>query len=250
VADRSCTVTFVVTVKFDGLVPVPEDVVTAIGPVTAFAGTVAVIWVAESTVNVVAATPPNVTDVAPVKPEPAIVTTVPALPLVGVNVETQGPDPLVTMKSVVLVAVPSESVTAIFPVVAPDGTVAVICVFELTVKDDAAVPLKVTEETALGASWNPDPWMMTVVPTGPHVGENDEIVGGAAKAEGTPTIAIINPAESTTVSVLRPSARCLLIRIPPYLALSFERFGLRYTRSVRRVLAARTRLPRAATRRL
>src|SRR6185312_13355671 len=78
-----------VTVNDAVLAPVPAGVVTAIGPVAAPAGTVAVIWVAELTVNV-AALPPKVTAVAPVKPLPVLVTDVPTGPEVGVNEETVG----------------------------------------------------------------------------------------------------------------------------------------------------------------
>jgi hypothetical protein len=201
-------------VKFVVLVPVPELVVTAIGPVTALVGTVAVIWVGESTVNVVAATPPNVTEVAPVNDPPVMVTTVPALPLVGVKLLMHGPAPVVTLKLVVLVAVPSESVTAIAPVVAPAGTVAVICVSELTVKVVAAVPLNVTDVTALGASWNAVPVMMTCVPTGPHVGLKDVIVGAAASAGGIPSSNTVDAAITDTRSALLPS-RCFAFFIAP-----------------------------------
>jgi len=190
----------VITVKFDALVAVPEGVVTAIGPVTAASGTVAVICVSESTVNVVAATPPNETAVAPVNPAPVIVTTVPGLPLVGEKLVMHGPAAVVTMKSVELVAVPSESVAVMGPVVAPAGTVAVICVFELTVKVVAAVPLKATAETALGASWNPDPVMITVAPACPHVGANDVMLGATAKAEGIPTRPTVTETATTTSS--------------------------------------------------
>jgi len=55
VTERSCLVV-VVTVKLAVLVTVPSGVVTEIGPVVAPVGTVAVIWVLESTVNVMAAT--------------------------------------------------------------------------------------------------------------------------------------------------------------------------------------------------
>jgi hypothetical protein len=75
------------------LVPVPAGVVTAIGPVVAPAGTVAVIWVSEFTVNV-ADVPLNFTAVAPVKPEPVMVTDVPDEPEVGVNEETVGAEPV------------------------------------------------------------------------------------------------------------------------------------------------------------
>jgi hypothetical protein len=132
-----------------------------------------------------------------------IVTTVPTLPLVGVKLLIQGL--VVTVKFVVLVAVPSESVTAIGPVVAPVGTVAVICVFELTVKVVAAVPPKVTDDTALGASWKPDPVMMTCVPTGPHVGLKEVIVGAAASADGIPSSKTVDAAITDTRSALVPN---------------------------------------------
>ena len=80
-----------VTVKVVELVPVPPGVVTAIGPVEAVAGTVAVTLRSEFTVNVAAAPPLNVTDVAPVNPEPLITTFVPTVPLVGLNDEIVGP---------------------------------------------------------------------------------------------------------------------------------------------------------------
>ena len=55
------------TVKLAALLVVPLGVVTLIGPVEAPAGTVAVMWMAESTVNVVALTPLKRTAVAPVE---------------------------------------------------------------------------------------------------------------------------------------------------------------------------------------
>jgi hypothetical protein len=58
-------------------VPVPTGVVTEIAPLVAPDGTVAVIVDASTTVNAVAATPPNSTDVAPVRFGPVIVTTEP-----------------------------------------------------------------------------------------------------------------------------------------------------------------------------
>ena len=54
------------TVKLEGLVAVPPDVVTVIGPVVAPVGTFVVIRVALLTVNV-AAVPLNLTAVVPVK---------------------------------------------------------------------------------------------------------------------------------------------------------------------------------------
>jgi hypothetical protein len=77
------------TTKSSVLVAVPPGVPTAILPVVAPVGTVAVICVGETTVNA-AAVPANVTDVAPVKFVPAIVTTVPGAPDEGPNAEMVG----------------------------------------------------------------------------------------------------------------------------------------------------------------
>ncbi len=80
----------VVTVKLEELQPLPPGVVTQIFPVVAPVGTVAVIWVEETTLNAVAETPLNVTLVAPVKFVPVMVTDVPTGPLVGENEEIVG----------------------------------------------------------------------------------------------------------------------------------------------------------------
>ena len=68
------------------LVTVPEGLVTEIGPTVAPLGTVAVIWVSETTVNV-ADVPLKATSVAPVYWAPLMVTLVPTGPLVGVKEE-------------------------------------------------------------------------------------------------------------------------------------------------------------------
>ena len=76
-----------------------------------------------------------------------MVTIVPTGPDVGVKLLMMGGvDPVVTTKSVLLVAVPFSVVTVMGPVVAPAGTVAVICVLLLTVKV-ATMPLKRTADT-------------------------------------------------------------------------------------------------------
>jgi hypothetical protein len=110
-----------VAVKLLVLVPVPSEVVTLTGPDVAEAGTVAEIAVSDVTVNA-AAVPLKVTDVAPVKWAPLIVTTVPPVPLAGVKLVIAGGKR--TAKLVALVAVPSGPETPIGPVVAPAGTVA------------------------------------------------------------------------------------------------------------------------------
>src|SRR5439155_20537133 len=119
-----------VTEKLLALVAVPPPVVTLIGPDVAPAGTVALICVSELTVKL-AEVPLNVTALAPVKAPPLIVTEVPTGPLAGENELIEGAAGAVTSKLVALVAVPFAVVTAIGPVVAPFGTVAVICVSEL-----------------------------------------------------------------------------------------------------------------------
>ena len=93
-------------------------------PVVAPEGTVVVIWVDELTVNV-ALVLWNFTEVVPVKLVPVTTTVVPTGPLVGEKLVIVGGG-TVTVKFVALVAVPPGVVTAIFPVVAPVGTVAVI----------------------------------------------------------------------------------------------------------------------------
>ena len=84
--------------------------------------------------------------------------------------------PPVTVKTPALVPVPTALVTWICPVVAPDGTVAVICVAELTT-NEAVLPLKNLTEVAPVKFV---PVITTLVPTVPLVGLNDVIVGVAA----------------------------------------------------------------------
>jgi hypothetical protein len=110
-----------VTVKLLGLVAVPPGVVTLSDPVVAPAGTVARIAVLDVTVNP-AAVPLNLTDDAPVKFVPLMVTLVPVGPLAGVKLAIVG-GLAVTVKLLALVAVPPGVVTLSGPVVDPAGTV-------------------------------------------------------------------------------------------------------------------------------
>jgi hypothetical protein len=73
--------------------------------------------------------------------------------------------------------------TAIGPVVAPVGTLAVIFC-GLSIVNVADAPLKVTLITS--GPLKLLPWIVTEVPTGPVVGENEPIVGAAAKAASDP----------------------------------------------------------------
>jgi hypothetical protein len=170
-----------VTVKLAELVAVPAGVVTAITPLFAPVGTVALICVALRTVNE-AGLVLNVTEVAPVKFVPVIVTVVPIFPLVGEKLVIVGAaGGAVTMKPLALVAVPPGVVTPISPLVAPLGTVAVICEALLTTKP-AGVPSNVTDVAPVKF----EPLIVTLVPTGPLAGEKPLIVG--AEGGGTVTL--------------------------------------------------------------
>lgn len=158
------------TVKSVALVAVPAEFITVIRPVVAPTGTVAVIFVVDTTVKDAAAAPLNPTNVVAVKFVPLIVTTDPWPPIVGEKEVIVGA--AVTMKSVELAPVPTALVTAILPVVAPIGTVAVICASELTVKLALTVP-NLTVVVPVKSS----PVMITVAPTGPVAGENEETIG-------------------------------------------------------------------------
>lgn len=184
-----------VTVNFVPLVSEPAGVVTEIFPVVAPGGTVAVIFVSELTVNV-AVVPLNFTAVAPENPVPLIVTEVPTGPLFGEKDVIVGPAALVTVNCVVLVAKPLGVTTLIRPVVAPAGTTAVILTSESTV-NVAGVPANFT----LVAPVNPDPLIVTEVPTGPLVGENDEIAGTAAHEAGA--TAMVAATSVATTALLR-----------------------------------------------
>ena len=74
------------------------------------------------------------------------------------------------------------AVTTTFPVIAPAGTAATILVL-LQLEGVAEAPLNAT---ALEPCVEPKsvPVMVTTVPTGPEVGEREEIVGGVATVNG------------------------------------------------------------------
>src|SRR4051794_15508056 len=74
----------------------------------------------------------------PEKPVPRISTSVEDPPTCGVNEVIVGGG--ITVNGLDVVAVPCELVTAIFPVVVPAATVAVISVSETTVKFEAFLP--------------------------------------------------------------------------------------------------------------
>jgi hypothetical protein len=156
-----------VTVKDVELVIDPPAVVTLILPVVAPTGTMAVIWVSESTVNV-ARMPLKVTALAPVRAEPVITTEVPTGPIVGEKLTSCGS----TLKLVALAVVPPAVVTLIFPLAPQHGTMAVICVYESAVNEVAML----LNDTAV-APVKAVPVITTVVPDPPFKGLNVEICG-------------------------------------------------------------------------
>ncbi len=189
------------TTKSVGLVPVPVGPVTAILPVVAPVGTVAVIWVAESTTKL-AGTPLKVTAVAPVKLVPVITTLEPGSPLAGENAVTPG----AVVKSIALVAVPAELDTVIRPVVAPEGTVAVIRVEELTV-NWADTPLNVTEVMAVKFV----PLIVTEVPGAPEVGVKDVMVGVRVTMKSLALVPVPLPVVTVILPVSAPVGTVVVI---------------------------------------
>ena len=95
-----------------------------------------------------------------------------------------------TVKLDELVAVPDGVVTVIAPVAAPAGTVAVICVDELTVKV-AVVPPKRTAVAPVKFV----PVITTDVPGAPLVGEKPVIVGGVGAVTSKLPALVPVPAE-------------------------------------------------------
>jgi len=179
------------------LCAVPPAVVTLRGPVVAPAGTVA--WMAESETTVkLALVPLNATPVAPVKPDPLIVTLVPTGPLAGAKPEIAGGTS--TVNELVLVAVPPGLVTLHGPVVAPAGTVAWTAVSEVTVKV-AAVPLKATAVAPV----KPDPLIVTLVPASPLVGEKPEIAGAFTMVNELVLVAVPPGVVTLTGPVVAPA---------------------------------------------
>lgn len=135
-------------------------------------GTVAVIVVPDAFTLNVALLLPNFTAVAPAKLVPVMTTVVPTRPLVGENPLIVGGD--TTTKLLALLAVPPFVVTEIAPVVAPLGTMAVIC-DAFAVKLVAATPLNATAVAPARFV----PLIVTDVPAPPLAGEKLVIVGAA-----------------------------------------------------------------------
>ena len=150
----------------------------------------------EFTVNV-AVVPLNFTAVAPVKAVPVIVTLAPIAPLVGEKLVMVGGD--TTVKLLALVAVPPGVVTLIVPPVAPVGTVALICVAELTV-NVAVVPLNFTAVAPVNAV----PVSVTLAPTAPLVGEKLVMVGGGMTVKELALVPVPPAVVTLMVPVVAP----------------------------------------------
>ena len=150
------------------LVAVPPGVVTLMLPVAPLA-TTTVIVLASTTVNEVAAIPPKLTAVAPVKLVPVMVTVAPAAADVGVNEVIVG---AAINVNPVRVPVPTGVVTLTSPDV-PFATTAVMLVALTTVKDVAAVPPKVTAVAPVKLV----PVMVTVAPVPADAGVNEVMAG-------------------------------------------------------------------------
>jgi hypothetical protein len=122
---------------------------------------------------------------------PLTVTTAPAAPDAGAKLAIVGAPADATMKSCTLDATLPATVTAIFPVPAPAGTVTVSEVTDAATTA-AATPLNDTTFADV-VTLNPVPLIVTAVPVGPPAGENPASVIGAAL---TRWIATMFPAAS------------------------------------------------------
>ena len=150
------------------LVALPPFVVTAIFPVVAPVGTVAVTCVSEITVNV-AEILLKVTLLVCIRPVPVIVTKVPTGPLDGLKLFKVGV--ILYVDEVDKVVDPVVTVT--LPVSAPEGTVARMKVVPVSTLVAAVVPPNFTTDDP------PKPWprMPTLVPSLPLLTVTSEMKG-------------------------------------------------------------------------
>ena len=133
--------------------------------------TVALMEVALFTVKEAAATPPNLTELAPLKFVPVITTGVPLEALPGLKLLMVG-TAAETKVNPLRVAVPAGVTTRTSPL-APLPTTATMVVALTTLKDLAAVPPKLTELAPVRLV----PVRVTVWPSRAEVGEKEPRVG-------------------------------------------------------------------------
>lgn len=150
-------------------VAAPDGVVIVIGPPVTPVGTVAVTFVAESTLNDDAGTAPKRTAVAPARFAPVSVTTVPARPPGGSKVVIAGDE---TVKVAVVTPVLTGVVTEMRPVTALGGTVTVTAV-GVTEVGVVGRPLNFTAVAPARFA----PVIVSVVPAAPDTGPNEAIAG-------------------------------------------------------------------------
>jgi hypothetical protein len=183
-------------------VALPPGVVTETLPELP-AATTAVIVVAFTTENEVAAVPPKLTAVVPVKLVPVTVTVSPVAAEVGVNEVIVGAGINVNPASD---AIPPGVVTATLPEL-PAATTAVMVVAFTTLKEEAAVPPKLTAE----ASVKLVPVMVTVAPVAAVIGANEVIVGAGMKVN--PASEALPPGVVTAILPELPAATTAVIEV-------------------------------------
>jgi hypothetical protein len=154
-----------------------------------------------------------------VKLLPVIVMLAPGRPLVGLKPVTLG----VTLKFVLLAGpLPALFITMIGPVLAPTGTVALIIVELLTVKLPAPTltPLNCTSVAPVKVT----PVIVTLAPTGPLVGVNDETFGVTPKLlllVNVPLefVTVIGPVvvPLATVACIIPLTNFTLVAVVPFI---------------------------------
>ena len=98
---------------------------------------------------------------------------------------------------------------AIFPVVAPVGTVAVMRMSEFTVRLAAEVPLN----APFVACVRPVPWMLTGVPTGPLVGLKLAMVGSTLNV--CALVNVVEPVVTVTAPVSAPAGTVAVMNVVP-----------------------------------
>jgi hypothetical protein len=188
------------TVNATPLLAVPLTVTTTL-PVVAAAGTVVTMLVADHDVGV-AWVPLNFTVLMPcVAPKfvPVIVTVAPTAPDVGATDVIVGDGATVNTMVALLLTPPTVATTA--PVVAPAGTGVTMLVADHDV-GVAVVPLNFTVLVPCVAP-KFVPLIVTVVPTGPLVGDRLRIVGVPVTVNSEPLLAV-PPTVTTTLPVVVP----------------------------------------------
>jgi hypothetical protein len=177
------------TIKSFADIAVFPATVTEIFPVTAPGGTVIVIDVVEAAVTVVTTFPilTTLSAMVELKFSPVITTSVgPARPAAGVKLVITGS--LITTKSFVELTDLPSTVTEILPVTAPLGIVIVRDVAIAAVTVAVAFPTLTTLSPTFGLKfW---PVMVTVVPMGPVVGINPDIVGSGSEGKGSSSLSL------------------------------------------------------------